>query len=414
MLVDSATTRSYSVLGHSIAVCGDGEGADWWAYLDTLLAPSQSSVVSACLASIITVRRNEGAWVVADALHTTEQTCRDAPTVAQVIEWRAYTLAVYHLDGSLAVHAGALVHRGRTVLLPGASGAGKTTLTLALSTRGWLPLTDDVCPLVESEGEWVAMKCLRCCHVDSRSHAVLLAAGVSLEGPIASLTGFYRPKRWGEPAPVRAIIIPRYAANAPTSFAPITQAECLGQLASMMFEQRALPAHERRRTAARLAAWVPAYSLTYSSLGEALDVFDKLEAQLDAAKVAGERRPAPIYYITAHDGDIRMVETTHPRRRDDIETHIMPDGTCLLFDAASNEGRALNAAGALIWDYCDGALSAGEIAGELAALLPGEEHIHAETLALLEELDQLGYLMPTTDAPDLAVVPPPSESNTTE
>jgi Coenzyme PQQ synthesis protein D (PqqD) len=87
-----------------------------------------------------------------------------------------------------------------------------------------------------------------------------------------------------------------------------------------------------------------------------------------------------------------MLETIHPRQREDIETHIMPDGTCLLFDAVSNEGRALNAAGALVWDLCDGTLAADEIAAELAALLPDEPQMHAETLSLLEELERMGYL----------------------
>jgi hypothetical protein len=87
-----------------------------------------------------------------------------------------------------------------------------------------------------------------------------------------------------------------------------------------------------------------------------------------------------------------MVETIHPRQRTDIETYIMPDGTCLLFDTVSNEGLALNAAGALVWDYCDGTLSADEIAAELATLLPEEQQSRAETLSLLEELGKLGYL----------------------
>lgn len=100
-----------------------------------------------------------------------------------------------------------------------------------------------------------------------------------------------------------------------------------------------------------------------------------------------------------------MVETTHPRQRAGIETHIMPDGTCLLFDAVSNEGRALNAAGALVWDYCDGTLSAGEIADELVALLPNEPQMHAETLSLLDELERMGYLVEADHTPDTLVQP---------
>lgn len=103
-----------------------------------------------------------------------------------------------------------------------------------------------------------------------------------------------------------------------------------------------------------------------------------------------------------------MDQATHPRQRADIETHIMPDGTCLLFDEASNEGRALNAAGALTWDYCDGALSAGEIADELAVLLPNEPQVRADTLALLEELERLGYLKTSEDRPDQSDLLPPA------
>src|SRR5690348_11754897 len=94
-----------------------------------------------------------------------------------------------------------------------------------------------------------------------------------------------------------------------------------------------------------------------------------------------------------------MVETVYVLQRADLETHIMPDGTCLLFDIVSNEGRALNAAGALAWDYCDGTLSVGEIADELASLLSNEIQAHDDTLALLAELAQLGYLVATEGMP---------------
>jgi hypothetical protein len=93
-----------------------------------------------------------------------------------------------------------------------------------------------------------------------------------------------------------------------------------------------------------------------------------------------------------------MVESVYLLQRADIETHIMPDGTCLLFDVVGNEGRALNAAGALTWDYCDGTLSVGEIADELAELLANVPQVRADTLALLAELAQSGYLVTSEHA----------------
>jgi hypothetical protein len=103
-----------------------------------------------------------------------------------------------------------------------------------------------------------------------------------LEGPLGGLSLYYRPKVWGEPAPVRAIVIPHYIAESPTRFTQITQAECLGQLTGMTFAQDTNRSHELRRTAARLAAKAPGFTLTYSALDEALDVFETLEARIVA------------------------------------------------------------------------------------------------------------------------------------
>jgi hypothetical protein len=220
--------------------------------------------------------------------------------VAQFVEWLAYSAAVRHSDLPLILHSGAVARNGVAVLLPNVSGAGKTTLTLALAARGWLPLTDDICPLVARGGELIATGCRRCCHLSSPSLAVLQSYGIALEGPLGGLSIYYRPKVWGEPAPVRAIVIPHYVAESPTQFAAITQAECLGQLTGMTFAQDATPSHEQRRTAARLAAMAPGFTLTYSALDEALDIFETLETRLASASPTGETRvPAASHGITS-------------------------------------------------------------------------------------------------------------------
>lgn len=50
-------------------------------------------------------------------------------------------------DGFVSLHAAALAHNGRAALFPAASGAGKTTITLALLRAGFRLLSDD-CPLL--------------------------------------------------------------------------------------------------------------------------------------------------------------------------------------------------------------------------------------------------------------------------
>jgi len=81
-----------------------------------------------------------------------------------------------------------------------------------------------------------------------------------------------------------------------------------------------------------------------------------------------------------------------PLRRADVETYLMPVGSCVLFDPRLGEGFTLNAAGALVWEYCDAALSSDEIASEVAELLPNEPQAHTDGLAVIAQLLEAGLL----------------------
>ena len=81
-----------------------------------------------------------------------------------------------------------------------------------------------------------------------------------------------------------------------------------------------------------------------------------------------------------------------PLRRADVETYLMPDGSCVLFDPRLGEGFTLNAAGALVWEYCDAALSTEESAREVASLLPNEPHAYTDELAVMSQLLELDLL----------------------
>ena len=275
-------SRAYSLLGQIVTVRGLETAPPLAHRLDALLGPGASDErQDTCVT--LTIQREGEVWRLADSGDAIPRT--PLPTeehLTQFVEWLAYREAVRHAAAPLILHSGAVARNGVAVLLPNVSGAGKTTLTLALAERGWLPLTDDVCPLEDRDGALTAVGCQRCCHLSASSLAILASLGIALDGPVANLSDYYRPRRWGEPAPVRAIVIPRYVAGSPTRFNAITQAECLGQLLSMLFTQGAHPGDVRRRVAARLAAEAPGFSLTYSALDEALDVFETLEAQSPA------------------------------------------------------------------------------------------------------------------------------------
>jgi len=88
-----------------------------------------------------------------------------------------------------------------------------------------------------------------------------------------------------------------------------------------------------------------------------------------------------------------------PKARPEIETYIVPDGTCFLFDPTRDQGFALDQLGALVWDYCDGQTRQEDILADIAALLP-EQPIMADRVAeLLTTFAMQGLLEPEAADP---------------
>lgn len=87
-----------------------------------------------------------------------------------------------------------------------------------------------------------------------------------------------------------------------------------------------------------------------------------------------------------------MSENARPRQHPEVETHLLPDGTCLLFDNRTEMGHVLNAVAALVWDYCDGTLAEEQIADEIAALLPDEQFVRDDVMRLFADLRSLDLL----------------------
>ena len=116
------------------------------------------------------------------------------------------------------IHAGAVTRDEQALLLPGVSGAGKTTLTYALAARGWCTLADDLLaldtPSDDPDGETLALPCGRCGHVSPQTQSLLAELGVSLEGPVGGLVGTIAAPSGESATPVRNVIVPQYQANA--------------------------------------------------------------------------------------------------------------------------------------------------------------------------------------------------------
>jgi hypothetical protein len=76
----------------------------------------------------------------------------DEWTLAEVLRYYLAEHAVKDIRGAVPLHAGAVVGPEGAALLLGESGAGKTTLTLALAREGWSLGSDDIAPLDLASG----------------------------------------------------------------------------------------------------------------------------------------------------------------------------------------------------------------------------------------------------------------------
>ncbi|HEU0027069.1 MAG TPA: PqqD family protein [Ktedonobacterales bacterium] len=85
-----------------------------------------------------------------------------------------------------------------------------------------------------------------------------------------------------------------------------------------------------------------------------------------------------------------------PKTRNGVETYIVPDGTCFLYDPANDASYTLDQMGALVWDYCDGQTSTASIVQEIAALLPDDTEIPDRVTRLLAEFADEGLLEPAS------------------
>lgn len=114
----------------------------------------------------------------------------DASQVAHYVHLVLVNAAAAVTEDFLVLHAGAVASHDRAAVLVGASGWGKTTLTMELVRRGWRLLTDDFAPLT---ADGIVEPFVRRVNVTQRSMALLDLAD---PGPSPRLVGFDRAPKW--------------------------------------------------------------------------------------------------------------------------------------------------------------------------------------------------------------------------
>lgn len=195
-----------------------------------------------------------------------------------LFEWGCNSLIARRLNDFLLLHAGVVERGGLALVLPAMPGSGKSTLTAALSQRGWRLLSDEFGAFDPQSDTFRAI--LKPVALKNQSIEVIrnFAPGAPL-GPDfpntrkGTVTHLAPSKdavaRRHEPAMPGAIVLPKWSTGSPTRFEPLAENIVFAALAFNAFNYAVLGA-VGFTSAVRLVRQCPAWQLVYSDLDDAL------------------------------------------------------------------------------------------------------------------------------------------------
>jgi hypothetical protein len=267
------STARLRLLGFDVVMRADD--ARMTALLDELYAATRAPADAAGAAEhVLSVRAGETdppTWDVhLDGLRLLRT--RAASIAFRHLLWEANQQAIACSNDLVLVHAAAVAHGDAAVVLPGAMGAGKSTLAAALVQAGLGYLTDEVVALEPTTRR-------------VRPYPKYLSVGPALAAlapePAGELRGLLgdqhlvpvdalRPGAVAAPTPPRVVVLPRYERDAPTSLVPLSAAEAFPAVAAHVFHLAA----DGDRALATVAAMVEGsacYSLVSGEVAAARD-----------------------------------------------------------------------------------------------------------------------------------------------
>lgn len=211
-----------------------------------------------------------------------------------LLEWGLNWLIARQMNDVLLLHAGVLEKAGRALVMPALPGSGKSTLTAALSLRGWRLLSDEFGAYDPATGAFRAV--LKPVALKNESIEVIRAFAPGAEigpefpktrkGTVAHLApGADAVARLHEPALPGAAVFPRWERGSATRLMPITQRLAFTTLAFNAFNYTALGA-VGFSAAVHLVRAMPAWQLIYSDLDDAIARLDALWPEVCAGGLA--------------------------------------------------------------------------------------------------------------------------------
>lgn len=202
------------------------------------------------------------------------------------LEWGMNWCIAGYAHHFLTLHAAVLERNGRAVMLPGEPGAGKSTLTAALSLSGWRLLTDETALVDLDTGQlWPMARPinLKNSSIDIiqafSSQAIFGEKAVDThKGTVAHLKPTLDTVlRMHEPCRIGWVIFPRWRADTSARLTRRPRADTFVFAAENSFNYSVL-GETGFRTLEGVVREAECYDFRYGNLQDALAVFEKLAA----------------------------------------------------------------------------------------------------------------------------------------
>ncbi len=214
------------------------------------------------------------------------------PQALATLEWGLNWCISAHCHQYLILHAAVAEKNGLAVMFPARPGAGKSTLTAGLVSRGWRLFSDELA-LLSLDEPGILTPVPRPINLKNESIAVIREfAPQSTMGPVVADTNkgtvahMRAPvnsiERSSEPARPGFIVFPRFVGGSPTILDPESKARSFMTMAQQSFNFHVL-ADTAFDALHRTVSSCNCHELTYSNLDEAVYVLDELVADREVA-----------------------------------------------------------------------------------------------------------------------------------
>ena len=201
-----------------------------------------------------------------------------------MLEWSINWCAATRANQYVMIHAAVLERDGRALVLPGVTGAGKSTLCAGLALRGWRLFSDEFALIRPGDGAlepWPRPISLKNASIDVIRR---WAPDAHLSTPVPNTNkgtvAHVRPpadsvRRATQPAQPGWLVFPAYEAGAAPVLTRLPKARAFFRLADCSFNYESLGIRGFR-TLSRMIDGCDTYEFRYSRLDDALRLFGAL------------------------------------------------------------------------------------------------------------------------------------------